>query len=119
MRFKFLLVVGLLALTGCPKTVDREAPSPAPINPPNTDLCGKMCQHIGPKDKGGLGCEEGEAVYNSDKPGPVDVPNETCEDFCRTTQDRGAFLNPKCVALVKSCAEIEPARKKKPETCTE
>ena len=118
MRSKFL-VVGLLALAGCPKTVDREAPGPSPIKPPNTDLCGKMCQHIGPKDKGGLGCEEGAPVYNSDKPGPVDVPNETCEDFCRTTQDRGAFLNPRCVALVKSCAEIEPARKKKPETCTE
>jgi hypothetical protein len=116
MRFKFLLVVGLLALSGCPKTVDREAPGPSPIKPPDTDLCGKMCAKIGPK---GLKCEEGASVYDSDKPGPPDVPNTTCEDFCRTTQDRGAFLNPKCVALVKSCAEIEPARKKKPETCTE
>jgi len=109
-------VLFTLTLLGCPHTTEREAPSPSPITPPDTDLCGKMCQKIGPN---GLKCEEGESVYDSDKPGPVDVPNVTCEDFCRTTQDRGAFLNPKCVALVKSCDEIESARKKKPETCVE
>jgi hypothetical protein len=112
----WVLVLLAIGLAGCPKTVDREAPGPSPIKPPDTDLCGKMCAKIGPS---GLKCEEGQSVYDSDKPGPVDVPNVTCESFCRTTQDRGAFLNPKCVALVKSCAEIEPARKKKPETCTE
>lgn len=121
MRLTLAAIVGLLAFLalGCPHQVDREAPSPAPIVPPDTDLCGKMCQHIGPKDKGGLGCEEGMPVYDSDKPGPKDVPNVSCEEFCRTSQDRGAFLNPRCVSLVKSCNDIESARKKKPDTCTE
>lgn len=111
------LALASLTLAGCPKTVDREAPGPSPIKPPDTDLCAKMCQHIGPKAQGGLGCEEGEPVYDSDKSGPPDVPNTSCQEFCEVTQSRGAFLNPRCVALVKSCAEIEPARKRKPETC--
>jgi len=110
-----LLIVLALNSIGCPPT--RDTPSPAPIEPPDTDLCGKMCQHLGPKAKGGLGCEEGEPVYDSDHPGPKDVPNVSCEAFCRTSQERGAFLNPRCLSLVKSCAEIEAARKKKPETC--
>jgi hypothetical protein len=114
----FTILIGLF-LVGCPHQGDREAPSPAPIKPPDTDLCGKMCAHLGPKDKGGLGCEEGTPVYNSDKPGPVDVPNETCEEFCKVSQDRGAFMNPRCVMLVPSCDKVEEYRKKAPETCKE
>ena len=114
MRTLLVAVVATLTLLGCP---GREAPGPNPVTPPDTDLCGKMCKHLGPKVDGGLGCEEGMPVYDSDRPGPKDVPNMSCETFCRTAQDRGAFLNPRCLTLVKSCEEIEIARKRKPETC--
>jgi hypothetical protein len=90
---------------------------PDQVNPPpkpDSDLCAKMCEHIGPK---GLGCEEGYPVYDSDKPGPKDVPNESCEEFCVITQNNGIFLNPSCVSLVKSCDQIENARAKDPNTC--
>lgn len=109
-----LAVATALTLLGCP---GREAPGPNPVTTTDTDLCGKMCKHLGPKVDGGLGCEEGMPVYDSDRPGPKDVPNMSCETFCRTAQDRGAFLNPRCLTLVKSCEEIEIARKRKPETC--
>jgi len=114
-----LVLFASALLVGCPHPVDREAPGPRPINPPDTDLCSAMCQHLGPKDKGGLGCEEGMPVYDSDKPGPANVPNTSCEDFCKTSQDRGVFLNPRCLKLVPSCDKIEEFRKHKPETCTE
>lgn len=111
-----MLALLVTVLSGCPHTTDRESPSPAPITPPDTDLCERMCQHIGPM---GLKCEEGEPVYDSDKPGPKDVPNETCAEFCKTSQGLGAFLNPRCVMLVPSCDQIEVYRKKDPETCKE
>jgi hypothetical protein len=88
-----------------------------PVPKPDSDLCDQMCQHIGPKDKGGLGCEEGEPVYDSDKPGPKDIPNETCEEFCRMTQENGISLNPRCLRLVESCDQIEDARAKNPNDC--
>lgn len=107
MKLSLLLLSLALFVLACP---GPQAPGPTPVNPPDTDLCGAMCLHIGPKDKGGLGCEEGEAVYDSDVAGPPDVPNVSCEEFCKTTQNVGAFLNPRCVAKVKTCEEIELAR---------
>jgi len=103
----------LLSLTGCPPTEDTNYPPP-PIPPPDTDLCDAMCDHIGPD---GLGCEEGEDVYNSDIEGPKDVPNQSCGDFCRELQDKGVFVNPRCVATVPSCDVIEDYRLKEPEEC--
>ena len=88
---------------------DREAPSPNPPVPPDTDMCGKMCEHIGPK---GLKCEEGEDYYDSDVAGPKGKPNATCEFFCKTQQGKGVFINPRCVAQVPSCPQIEEWRKK-------
>lgn len=110
MRTVFILIA--LVLTGCPQFPD--APTPSPLAPPDTDLCGKMCEHIGPE---GLKCEEGESVYDSDVPGPVDVPNVTCKDFCETSQERGAFMNPRCVSLAPSCDKIEQFRQRDPDTC--
>jgi hypothetical protein len=74
-----------------------------------------MCSHLQ-----GLGCEEGQAVYNSDKPGPTDVPNQSCEDWCTELQDPNHlyFINPRCVALVPTCEDIEVYRKKSPTSCT-
>jgi hypothetical protein len=99
-------------VTGCPP------PEPKPIPPPNppvdTDWCKAMCDHLGPDN---LDCEEGTDVYNSDKPGPKDVPNQTCEDWCVEMQDKGLFLNPRCVSTVPSCREIEEYRQKEPKSC--
>lgn len=92
----------------------REAPSPAPIKPPDTNMCGEMCNRIGVN---GLKCEEGNDVYDSDKPGVKGVPNTSCKDFCIEMQTKGLFINPKCVAKVPDCKSIELYRKKKPEIC--
>lgn len=117
MQLKLVVALGFLGFIGCPgPTRAPDAPGIHPIKPPDTDLCGKMCQRIGPQ---GLKCEEGMPVYDSDQPGPVGVPNVTCEAFCRTSQDRGSFFNPRCVALVRACSEIEAARKRLPSTCVE
>ena len=110
MKYLFLLLPLMLVL-GCPP---RDAVVPPPNPPPDTNLCGNMCAHLKQ-----LGCEEAESVYNNDLPGPPDVPNQSCEDFCTEMQDKGVFVNPRCVALVESCENIETARQKEPETCGE
>lgn len=71
-----------------------------------------MCKHLAD-----LKCPEAEPVYNSDKPGPVDVPNQTCSDFCQEIQGNGVALNPKCVEIVPSCDLIEAYRQKDPASC--
>jgi hypothetical protein len=112
MDLKSALVLFAAITIGC--LHDREAPSPNPTPVPDTNLCGQMCQHLGPQ---GLKCQEGNPVYDSDKPGSKDVPNESCEEFCKLGQDRGYFLNPRCLITVPSCDKIESFRKKAPETC--
>lgn len=109
---RLILAVALL-LPGCPPSEPPLPPSPNP--PPDTDLCGKMCDHIGPT---GLKCEEGNPVYNNDIPGPADVPNQSCADNCKELQDKGVFVNPRCVATVPNCDQIEAFRQKEPDTCT-
>jgi hypothetical protein len=111
MRTPILLFVLAASLMGCPPP--KEAPSPNPV--PDSELCGPMCKHIGPKtaeNPKGLGCPEGEPLYDSDRPGPVDVPNLDCETWCKEQQAKGVFINPRCVMQVKTCDEIEPARQK-------
>jgi len=102
--FLFLLIF----LGGCPSV----PPVPPPNPPVDTDWCGKMCGHLK-----GLGCEEGEPLYNNDIAGPVDVPNQSCEENCVELQDKGFFVNPRCVAQVASCEDIEPYRQKESTTC--
>lgn len=102
-----VLLFSIACLVGCPP--QPQAPSPNPIIPPDSDLCQAMCDHIGPN---GLKCEEGNSVYDSDLPGPVDVPNLTCTDWCKQEQANGLFINPRCVAKVLTCGEIETARQK-------
>jgi hypothetical protein len=41
----------------------------------------------------------------------------TCETFCKMSQDRGAFFNPRCLILVPSCELIEDYRVKNPKEC--
>lgn len=102
----------IILVLGCPTPPDPVTPSPTP--PPDTDWCAAMCEHIGPE---GLNCEEGGPVYNSDLPGPVDVPNQSCQEWCVELQDRGFFVNPKCVADVERCDQIEEFRQRESSTC--
>ncbi len=105
----FLLLAWTLALSCC--TPQREAPSPHPAVPPDTELCAPMCAALVK-----AGCEEGKPTYDSDKPGPRGVPNISCTDLCIQLQGSGYFVNPKCVMQVTTCAkgtEVEEARKKK------
>jgi hypothetical protein len=66
-----------------------------------------MCLHLRT-----LKCEEGQDYYDSDLPGKKGQPNATCEHFCQTQQDKGVFVNPRCVAQVPTCAQIEDWRQK-------
>jgi hypothetical protein len=102
----------LMLVAGCPQTPDRPVPPPNP--PPDTDWCRTMCEHIGPK---GLKCEEGEDVYNNDLPGPTGVPNQSCADNCVELQNKGFFVNPRCVTDVPSCDKIEEYRQHDAATC--
>lgn len=106
-------LLGLLlcvSLAGCPGSIDQ--PVSPPIKPPDTNLCAKMCDHLME-----LGCEEAKPVYNSDKPGPVDVPNQTCTDFCEELQNNGVSVNPRCVLKAPACEQIETYRQKDPASC--
>ena len=105
--YKLLFSLAALALLGCPPSTNPRNPNPIPT--PDSDLCGAMCEHIGPS---GLKCPEGESVYDSDLPGPRDVPNKTCESFCEDQQAGGVFINPRCVMKVTGCDQIEAARQK-------
>lgn len=110
MRTVFALLT-LLVLGACPIQGSNH-PGPRPIDPPDSDMCSMMCEHLA-----GLGCEEGKPVYNSDLPGPEGQPNQSCEDNCEELQDRGYFFNPKCVGEVTQCSQIEDYRDRDPSTC--
>lgn len=103
-----LLSLLVLLTVSCPSV----PPVPPPNPPTDTEYCEVMCEHLHQ-----LGCEEGEPVYNSDIEGPVDIPNQNCTDFCADLQGSGYFVNPKCVALVENCEQIEEFRELEPERC--
>lgn len=110
----FSTIAVALLLTGCPTTSNPNTPDPVvpPNPPPDTDLCTVMCDHLA-----GLGCEEGKPVYNNDLPGPEGVPNQSCAENCQELQDRGFFVNTKCVIDAPSCATIEDYRLREPDSC--
>ncbi len=100
------LLIALL-LCSCGGTFEPgkgEAESPATYK--------AMCRHLQ-----SLGCPEGDAVYNDDLPGPVDVPNQSCEDFHRGLSEDGIPVNAKCVRLAPTCDEVEAYRQKDPSEC--
>ena len=102
-------VLSLVVGAGCPHV---DPPIPPPNPPIDTDWCAQMCTHLQT-----LKCEEGEKVYNNDLPGPAGVPNQTCAENCVELQDKGFFVNPRCVATVRTCDEIETVRQKEAATC--
>lgn len=99
------VLLSAVLVIGCPPSKMPPSPNPAVI--PDTDLCADMCTHLQM-----LGCEEAKPVYDSDRPGPSDVPNLTCTQFCEEQQHKGTFINPRCVMKVAKCSEIEDARQK-------
>lgn len=109
-RLATLALAAMVAL-GCPREPQSPSPRPDPVT--DSELCGAMCEHIGPKtakNPNALDCYEGGPVYDSDVPGPKDVPNVSCEDFCKKQQANGSFLNPRCVMKAPTCAAIEDYR---------
>lgn len=103
MRYAAILSVVAIILVGCP--TPGKSPNPIPV--PDTHMCGDMCNYLIQ-----LGCEEGKPLYDSDVPGPVGVPNESCEDWCVKQQGNGIFLNPRCVMKATSCLAVETMRQK-------
>jgi hypothetical protein len=91
---------------------DPAVPKPPVDEASDPTYCTAACKHLAD-----LGCPEGEPVYNSDLPGPLDVPNQSCADWCKELQDRDAALNPRCLLLITDCTQIEEYRAKDPSTC--
>jgi len=110
----YIFSLALLSLA-CGTTYGPAAPTPRVVPAPDSDYLTAMCQHLGPKAQGGLGCPEGEPVYDSDVSGPKGVPNTSCVEAYQKMQRNGIFVNPKCLIKVRSCVEIEDARKHKCE----
>lgn len=103
-----LIVLFVITCLGCGDYVNR----PYPIKPESSNQCGKMCLRLTE-----LKCEEGKDVYNDNLPGKEDVPNQSCEDFCKELQEKGVAVNPRCVSLTTSCKKVEEFRAKNPDQC--
>jgi hypothetical protein len=108
----FSTITLALFLTGCPSNPGTPDPIVPPNPPPDTDWCATMCLHLSR-----MGCEEGGPVYNNDLPGLEGIPNQSCADNCVELQDRGFFVNPKCVVDAPSCEEVEDYRQHEPDSC--
>jgi len=114
-HFAILLVSSLLCGCGSCDPQDPVVPEPPPGPASDPTYCAEACQTWQT-----LGCEEGNAVYNSDLPpggaGGATAPNQSCVDWCHELQDRKAAINPKCTRLVVRCDQIEEYRLRNPET---
>ena len=108
------MVLIAVNIFGCPKTFTGVTPQPPEVT--DQAKCKEACDHIGPK---GLNCEEGMPI-DMKKLCKVDVDCDTnqtcnvaghcevsCERFCIDTENQGVWLDPVCVAGVKTCSEID------------
>jgi len=98
MKKLMLMCLALLVMApDCgPGTGPNPPPVPPPPVPPDTEQCVNACANLTK-----LKCPEADPIKMSD--GSV----VTCEQFCRETQGQGVYLNPACVAGVKTCGEVE------------
>lgn len=88
------LALASIACEGCPPsqtTTDPVQPRPTPV-PTDTELCDRAEAHLIE-----LGCPEGQPTKRGKRFG----------DVCRELHDNGIFVNPKCLAEIKSCAEVD------------
>lgn len=106
------LLLSALLLPACPEQRAPVTPEPVPPVVIVEDEIETMCLHLQR-----LGCAEGDSVYNDELPGPVDVPNQSCQDFYRDIMEDGIDVNPRCVSKTPTCDEVEDYRGRDPETC--
>lgn len=101
-----------LIISGC-RSNDRSPVSPTPPVIEDSDSCAQACERLS-----SLGCAEGlpvasgvECVGDHDcREGSqcVDrVCHDSCETFCRETQAWGVWLQPRCVAQINACYEVD------------
>lgn len=91
LRIAFTLSLALFGLTGCPPP--HSVPEPVIPEVKGSEWCDDA-----EKNLLALGCEEGQPTKKG----------KSFTDFCVETQrDGGIDLNPKCLASIKSCDEID------------
>jgi hypothetical protein len=88
-RLCTLCLLGLL-LAGCPP--QDTIPEPVIPEVEGTEWCKRAEENLL-----ALGCPEGQPTKKGKR----------FADVCRETQDNGIDLNPKCLAGVKACSEID------------
>ena len=108
------MVVIITNILGCPQGPLKVTPQPPEVT--DQAMCKEACDHIGPK---GLNCDEGRPIdmkmscksdndcntnQSCNSSGRCEV---SCERFCIDTENNGVWLDPVCVAHVKSCSEID------------
>lgn len=88
-----LAFVALAACEGCPPSqhTDPVPPRPTPV-PTDTEYCDLAEGHLI-----ALHCAEGNPTTKGKRFG----------DVCRELQQNGIAVNPKCLANVKTCAEVD------------
>jgi hypothetical protein len=114
-----ILVLMLVALTGCANCTSARSGDPAPvIHPqPGKELCATACTTMTDKlvnEDGGVGCEEALPVPTAPGTGDVEcVPGGpkdclSCKTFCEQMHDDGAFWNTTCIISdITTCEQIE------------
>lgn len=115
MKNLFLLVVVMLATSGCACTSNVE-PAPVIRPQPGADLCDEVCAHIGPASEqtpNALGCEEGLPVAVNDG-GTVECEPDagglgciSCVEFCVEQHSNGIYWNTECILKITECEQIE------------
>lgn len=93
-RLAAVMLVALVACDACPPappTPDPVQPTPTPV-PTDTEWCDLAENHLTE-----LNCVEGQPTKKGVHFGAM----------CRELQSHGIFINPKCLAEIKSCAEVD------------
>ncbi len=93
MKIKYHLMAVVLALNSCHPTpsADPVAPHPTPV-PTDVEMCDAAEVHLI-----ALGCPEGQPTKRGTR----------FADICRELSAAGIFPNPRCLANVKSCSEVD------------
>ena len=93
-RLVAVMLIALVACDGCPPslpTPDPVRPTPTPV-PTDTEYCDLAENHLTE-----LNCVEGQPTKKGVHFGAL----------CRELQNKGIAINPKCLAEIKSCAEVD------------
>jgi hypothetical protein len=87
-------------------------PSPNPPIVTDQDMCPLACDKLNE-----LGCEDGMPIDMLEQcvDGGCPAPEECidggcftkCVDFCVITENQGVWLQPKCIASITECSQVE------------